>query len=248
MWFALQSHHKDVTWTCQKQDKLHFGHSESQKEKRLLGSGLSGAEISAASVLHIRHNRSCVFFLSEYFSSALLGPKRRRALTKLRRRSIAELLPLGSTLQTLAALQIDANPKVCKAASSCLCRAATCRSFRSKVTKRTQSEFNIQVCTKTSFYCGDYAEISGPDTVLGKSSLWNLSCQDSRFIVMFGCCASASNMNIYPSRRFVFLVWTISAEKRQYPKEEKTVRTWFRDDHFCHDWGHLHAKQCSYFR
>ncbi|XP_056157871.1 RIPOR family member 3 [Lampris incognitus] len=67
-----------------------------------------------------------------YLISALRSPKRRRALKKLRGRSIAELLPLGSTLQTLAALQLDSNHKVCKAAASGLCRAAGCRAFRNK--------------------------------------------------------------------------------------------------------------------
>uniref|UniRef100_A0AAQ6IRV7 FAM65 N-terminal domain-containing protein n=1 Tax=Anabas testudineus TaxID=64144 RepID=A0AAQ6IRV7_ANATE len=68
----------------------------------------------------------------EYVLSALRGPKRRRALNKLQGRRIASLLPLGCTLQTLAALQTDSNHKVCKAAASCLCRAAGCKAFKSK--------------------------------------------------------------------------------------------------------------------
>uniref|UniRef100_UPI0037E953C7 RIPOR family member 3 n=1 Tax=Semicossyphus pulcher TaxID=241346 RepID=UPI0037E953C7 len=68
----------------------------------------------------------------EYFLSALRSPKRRRALNKQRGRGITELHPLGCTLQTLAALQVDSNHRVCKAAASCLCRAASCKSFRSK--------------------------------------------------------------------------------------------------------------------
>ncbi|XP_032370611.1 RIPOR family member 3 [Etheostoma spectabile] len=68
----------------------------------------------------------------EYILSALRSPKRRRALNKLRGRSMVELLPLRCTLQTLAALQLDSNHKVCKAAASCLCRAAGCKAFRSK--------------------------------------------------------------------------------------------------------------------
>ncbi|XP_075938161.1 RIPOR family member 3 isoform X6 [Anarhichas minor] len=68
----------------------------------------------------------------QYILSALRSPKRRRALNKLRRRSITELLPLRCTLQTLAALQVDSNHKVCKAAASCLCRAAGCKAFRSQ--------------------------------------------------------------------------------------------------------------------
>ncbi|XP_054640892.1 RIPOR family member 3 [Dunckerocampus dactyliophorus] len=68
----------------------------------------------------------------EYFLSAMRGPKRRRALNRMRGRGIAELLPLGPTLQTLAALQLDANHKVCKAAADFLRRAAGCSAFRSK--------------------------------------------------------------------------------------------------------------------
>lgn len=68
----------------------------------------------------------------EYILSALRSPKRRRALNKLRGRCIAELFPLGCTLQTLAVLQVDPNHKVCKAAANCLCRAAGCKAFRSK--------------------------------------------------------------------------------------------------------------------
>ncbi|XP_059184987.1 RIPOR family member 3 [Centropristis striata] len=69
----------------------------------------------------------------EYILSTLRGPKRRQALNKLRGRCITELLPLRCTLQTLAGLQIDSNHKVCKAAANCLCRAAGCKAFRSKV-------------------------------------------------------------------------------------------------------------------
>ncbi|KAL7408505.1 hypothetical protein ABVT39_024507 [Epinephelus coioides] len=68
----------------------------------------------------------------EYILSVLRSPKRRRALNKLRGRRIAELIPLGCTLQTLATLQIDSNHKVCKAAANCLCRAAGFKAFRSK--------------------------------------------------------------------------------------------------------------------
>ncbi|CAJ1050869.1 RIPOR family member 3 isoform X1 [Xyrichtys novacula] len=71
----------------------------------------------------------------EYLLSALESPKRRRALNKIKGRGITELLPLAYTLQTLAALQIDSNHKVCKAAAGCLSRTAGCKSFRSKVRK-----------------------------------------------------------------------------------------------------------------
>ncbi|XP_037831053.1 RIPOR family member 3, partial [Kryptolebias marmoratus] len=68
----------------------------------------------------------------EYILSALRSPKRRRALNKLRGRGISELFPLGSTLQTLGALLIDSNHKVCKAATNCICRAAGSKAFRKK--------------------------------------------------------------------------------------------------------------------
>ncbi|XP_029947884.1 RIPOR family member 3-like isoform X3 [Salarias fasciatus] len=68
----------------------------------------------------------------EYILSALRGPKRRRALSKLRGRSLAELLPLGSTLQTLAGLLTDSNLNVCRAAAGCLRRAAGCKALRSQ--------------------------------------------------------------------------------------------------------------------
>ncbi|XP_056294194.1 RIPOR family member 3 isoform X3 [Pseudoliparis swirei] len=66
----------------------------------------------------------------EYFLSALRSPKRRRALNKMRGRGLAELLPLSDTLQTLAAMQLDSNHRVCRAAAGCLSRAAGCGAFR----------------------------------------------------------------------------------------------------------------------
>ncbi|KAF6716458.1 Protein FAM65C [Oryzias melastigma] len=127
----------------------------------------------------------------EYFSSALLGPKRRRALTKLRRRSIAELLPLGSTLQTLAALQIDANPKVCKAASSCLCRAATCRSFRSKAVvfyteSLKNSDDHIQQASCLALKCLQAAESVDHIADLLRSSSEDLRCAARETVLSFG--------------------------------------------------------------
>ncbi|TWW53763.1 RIPOR family member 3 [Takifugu flavidus] len=68
----------------------------------------------------------------ERILSALRSPKRRRTLNKLRGQLVAELLPLGCTLQTLAALQVDANHKVSRAACKCLCRAAGVQTFRNK--------------------------------------------------------------------------------------------------------------------
>lgn len=71
--------------------------------------------------------------VSERILSALRSPKRRRTLNKLRGHLMAELLPLRCTLKTLAALQVDANHKVSKAACKCLCRAAGIQTFRNKV-------------------------------------------------------------------------------------------------------------------
>ncbi|XP_056884943.1 RIPOR family member 3-like isoform X2 [Takifugu flavidus] len=71
----------------------------------------------------------------ERILSALRSPKRRRTLNKLRGQLVAELLPLGCTLQTLAALQVDANHKVSRAACKCLCRAAGVQTFRNKATE-----------------------------------------------------------------------------------------------------------------
>ncbi|XP_061641481.1 RIPOR family member 3 isoform X2 [Phyllopteryx taeniolatus] len=66
----------------------------------------------------------------ERFLSAMTGPERRGALTRMRSRGVARLLPLGVTLQTLAALQADADQRVCRAAARCLRRAAACAAFR----------------------------------------------------------------------------------------------------------------------
>ncbi|XP_029682623.1 RIPOR family member 3-like isoform X6 [Takifugu rubripes] len=71
----------------------------------------------------------------ERILSALRSPKRRRTLNTLRGQLVAELLPLGCTLQTLAALQVDANHKVSRAACKCLCRAAGVQTFRNKATE-----------------------------------------------------------------------------------------------------------------
>ncbi|XP_056885623.1 LOW QUALITY PROTEIN: RIPOR family member 3-like [Takifugu flavidus] len=68
----------------------------------------------------------------ERILSALRSPKRRRTLNKLRGQLVAELLPGVCTLQTLAALQVDANHKVSRAACKCLCRAAGVQTFRNK--------------------------------------------------------------------------------------------------------------------
>ncbi|XP_057701626.1 RIPOR family member 3 isoform X1 [Corythoichthys intestinalis] len=68
----------------------------------------------------------------ERFLSALTGPERKGALSKLTSRGAARLLPLGCTLRTLAALQADPDLKVCRAAARCLKRAGACAAFRAK--------------------------------------------------------------------------------------------------------------------
>ncbi|KAJ8400860.1 hypothetical protein AAFF_G00392140 [Aldrovandia affinis] len=64
--------------------------------------------------------------------AALERPERRKALKKLKGKRIAELQPLGHTLQLLASLQMDDNHKVSQAAASCLCRASNFKTFRTK--------------------------------------------------------------------------------------------------------------------
>ncbi|XP_006639810.2 RIPOR family member 3 isoform X1 [Lepisosteus oculatus] len=76
---------------------------------------------------HLSHLASEVTLIG-----ALESPGRRRALDKLRGKRIAELQPLGRTLQLLAALQVDANSRVAKAATSCLSKASASKSFRAK--------------------------------------------------------------------------------------------------------------------
>uniref|UniRef100_A0A3Q2Y8Y9 RIPOR family member 3 n=1 Tax=Hippocampus comes TaxID=109280 RepID=A0A3Q2Y8Y9_HIPCM len=68
----------------------------------------------------------------EYFLSAVKGPKRRGALTRMTSRGVARLLPLGCTLQAMAALLTDADRKVCQAAARCLKRASVCTAFRGR--------------------------------------------------------------------------------------------------------------------
>ncbi|XP_013870796.1 RIPOR family member 3 [Austrofundulus limnaeus] len=116
----------------------------------------------------------------EYILSALTSPKRRRALNKLRGRGISELLPLGSTLQTLAALLVDSNHKVCKAASSCLCRAAGCRAFRNKaVVFYTESLKSSKVQVQQGS-CLALKSLRATESVDQISDLWRSEDEDLR--------------------------------------------------------------------
>ncbi|KPP75135.1 protein FAM65C-like [Scleropages formosus] len=95
--------------------------------------------------------------------SALESPKRRKALRKLKGKRIADLHPLGATLQLLAGLQMDVNHKVSQAASSCLCRASTNKSFRAKAVVYytailTQSDVKLQQAACFALKCLKAAE------------------------------------------------------------------------------------------
>ncbi|XP_077581518.1 RIPOR family member 3 isoform X2 [Stigmatopora nigra] len=68
----------------------------------------------------------------ERFLSAVTGPGRKSALGKMTSRVAGRLVPLGSTLRTLAALQADGDLKVRRAAARCLKRAGACGAFRAK--------------------------------------------------------------------------------------------------------------------
>ncbi|KAG7478264.1 hypothetical protein MATL_G00078570 [Megalops atlanticus] len=64
--------------------------------------------------------------------TALESPERRKALKRLKGKRIAELQPLGRTLQFLAHLQTDENHKVSQAATSCLCKVSNFKTLREK--------------------------------------------------------------------------------------------------------------------
>ncbi|XP_027758407.1 RIPOR family member 3 isoform X2 [Empidonax traillii] len=59
-------------------------------------------------------------------------PGRLKTLKKLKGKRLNKLQPLPQTLRLLGELQLDENHRVSKAATSCLCRAATSRSLRAK--------------------------------------------------------------------------------------------------------------------
>uniref|UniRef100_A0AAV2M4J3 FAM65 N-terminal domain-containing protein n=1 Tax=Knipowitschia caucasica TaxID=637954 RepID=A0AAV2M4J3_KNICA len=76
---------------------------------------------------------------------SLRGPKRRKALSRLKQRHLRELLPLRQTLHTLGSLLTDPHHKVCKAAGSCLSRFASNKSFRSKVCRHSRALFMLSL-------------------------------------------------------------------------------------------------------
>ncbi|KAM6927302.1 RIPOR family member 3 [Xenentodon cancila] len=127
----------------------------------------------------------------EHVLTALTGPKRRKALNKLRRRDIAELLPLGCTLQTLAALQLDSNHKVCKAATSCISRAAGCKTFRSKAlvyyTENLRSpDVQLQQSSCLALKCLRATESVEHIADLWRSADEDLRCAAKETVLSFG--------------------------------------------------------------
>ncbi|XP_076003401.1 RIPOR family member 3 [Genypterus blacodes] len=115
-----------------------------------------------------------------YLVSGLTSPKRRRALKRLKGRAIVELLPLSGTLQTLAALQIDSNHKVCKAASRCLCRAAGCKGFRIKAVvyfteSLKQADVQLQQAACLALKC-----LRATESVDKIADLWRILDEDLR--------------------------------------------------------------------
>ncbi|KAL6112613.1 ripor3 [Pungitius sinensis] len=127
----------------------------------------------------------------EYILSALRSPKKRRALNKLRRGNITELLPLRCTLQTVAALQLHFNHKVCKAAASCLCRAAGCRAFRSQaIVYYTQSlrssDVLIQHGSCLALKCLKATESADLIADLWRSADEDLCCTARETVLSFG--------------------------------------------------------------
>ncbi|KAL0978859.1 hypothetical protein UPYG_G00176680 [Umbra pygmaea] len=115
-----------------------------------------------------------------YLVSTLEGPKRKRCLKKLKGRCIAELLPLCCTLQCLASLQMDANHKVSQAASNCLCRTTSYKSFRTKAivyyTKMLRdSDVRLQQAACLALKC-----LKATESVEQVAELWRSTNEDLR--------------------------------------------------------------------
>uniref|UniRef100_G3N431 RIPOR family member 3 n=1 Tax=Gasterosteus aculeatus aculeatus TaxID=481459 RepID=G3N431_GASAC len=127
----------------------------------------------------------------EYILSALRSPKKRRALNKLRGGNFTVLLPLRCTLQTLAALQLDFNHKVCKAAASCMCRAAGCRAFRSQAivyytASLRNSDVLIQHGSCLALKCLKATESADLIADLWRSADEDLCCTARETVLSFG--------------------------------------------------------------
>ncbi|KAK7916318.1 hypothetical protein WMY93_012079 [Mugilogobius chulae] len=116
----------------------------------------------------------------EYVLWSLRGPKRRKALNKLKHRHLGELLPLRQTLHTLSSLQTDSHHKVCKAAANCLSRAANRKSFRTKaVVYFTESlkswDPQVQQCS-----CLALKRLRAAESVDHIAELWRSDNEDVR--------------------------------------------------------------------
>ncbi|KAJ0023467.1 hypothetical protein NQD34_003366 [Periophthalmus magnuspinnatus] len=116
----------------------------------------------------------------EYILWSLRGPKRRKALNKLKQRHFCELLPLRQTLHTLGSLQTDPHHKVCKAAANCLSRAANNKSFRKKAVvyfteSLKSSDALVQQCSCLALKC-----LRGTESVDYIAELWRSSNEDVR--------------------------------------------------------------------
>uniref|UniRef100_A0A8C9TN29 RIPOR family member 3 n=1 Tax=Scleropages formosus TaxID=113540 RepID=A0A8C9TN29_SCLFO len=122
---------------------------------------------------------------------ALESPKRRKALRKLKGKRIADLHPLGATLQLLAGLQMDVNHKVSQAASSCLCRASTNKSFRAKAVVYytailTQSDVKLQQAACFALKCLKAAESAEQVAELWRSADEELRNAARETVLSFG--------------------------------------------------------------
>lgn len=124
---------------------------------------------------HVSHISS-----EEYVLWCLQGPKRRKALNKLKQRHLSDFLPLRQTLQTLASLQSDSHHKVCKAAAACLSRAANNKSFRSKAVvyfteSLKSSDTLVQQCSCLALKC-----LRATESVDYIAELWRSENDDVR--------------------------------------------------------------------
>ncbi|XP_042318110.1 RIPOR family member 3 isoform X2 [Sceloporus undulatus] len=89
------------------------------------------------SYLEKQHVNNLEKYLARFAKEVILTedlqhPGRMKKIKKLKGKRLNQLQPLPKTLQLLAALQLDENHRVGKAASSCLSRAAANRNFRGK--------------------------------------------------------------------------------------------------------------------
>ncbi|XP_072307853.1 RIPOR family member 3 [Eucyclogobius newberryi] len=116
----------------------------------------------------------------EYILWTLRGPKKRKALNKLKQKHLSELLPLRQTLHTLGSLQTDPHHKVCKAAANCLSRAANNKSFRSKAVvyfteSLKSSDALVQQCSCLALKC-----LRATESVDYVAELWRSSNEEVR--------------------------------------------------------------------